>query len=775
MSRPRRSTFVRGLFLCASIVSWLSGCSSSSPPHLESIAVTPANETIPQNFPVRLEATGTYTDRSTKVVTTAVTWNSTQASVAQISSSGVVTGQSQGSTTIQATLDQVQGSTNLNVSAATLTGLVVSPQNATVTDAGETQQFAAKAKFSDGTALDATSKATWSSSNTQVATVDENGLAKSLSLAGGQAAAFTSIQALVGSIQGVSVLSVTDHTGDGFAGVFTQHNDIGRTGQNLNETILTLSNVNSTTFGKVFAHPVDGNLYAQPLYVSSVSIPGKGNHNVVYVATEGDSVYAFDADNNIGANANPLWQVSLLDAAHGASAGATTLSSTSDVFCPAIDPQYGVTSTPVIDPSTGTMYVEAESKENGAFVHRLHALDISTGLERDQGPVTITGAVPGTGDGSVNGTLAFNPRRHLNRPGLLLVNGSVYVGFGSNCDQKPYHGWIFAYDAGTLRQQTVFVTTPNSSDGPVWMSGAGISADSDANIYVATGNGTFDSPNIPATQFGDSILKLALSGNILSVIDYFSPFNQSTLDVQDLDLGSGGVLLLPDQPGPHPHELVESGKGLRTYVLDRDQMTANNLHICLVDCNNTDPQIVQETSAVGVLYSVPAFWNNTVYFWGAGNVMKSFTLSNGMLQANSHAPASTVIQFPGATPAISADGSVNGIVWAVDSSQNESEIGIATGPAVLYAFDATNLANIIYVSSQAASNRDVAGPANKFVVPTIANGKVYVGTQTELDVYGLLSTTGANFATRVSNPIHGHLGVREKGLRHRGSSVPTGN
>ena len=449
----------------------------------------------------------------------------------------------------------------------------------------------------------------------------------------------------------------------------------------------------------------------------------------------------------------PLWQVSLLDAEHGASAGATTLSSASDVFCPSIDPQYGITSTPVIDPSTGTMYVEAESKENGAFVHRLHALDISTGLERDQGPVTITAAVPGTGDGSANGTLAFNPRYHLNRPGLLLVNGSVYVAFGSNCDLKPYHGWIFAYDAGTFQQRAVFVTTPNGSDGAIWMSGAGISADSDANIFVATGNGTFDTSNIPATQFGDSILKLALNGNTLSVLDYFSPFDQNDLDIRDLDLGSGGVLLLPDQQGPHPHELVESGKSLRTYVIDRDQMTADNLHICLVDCNNTDPQIVQETSAVGVLFSVPTFWNNTVYFWGQGNVMKSFTLSNGMLSADTHAPTSTLIQFPGATPAISANGSVNGIVWAVDSSQNEVDIGIATGPAVLYAFDATNLATVLYISSQASGNRDVAGPANKFVVPTIANGKVYVGTQTELDVYGLLPGTADMVYREVKGPF----------------------
>jgi hypothetical protein len=472
--------------------------------------------------------------------------------------------------------------------------------------------------------------------------------------------------------------------------------------------------------------------------VPNVNIPGKGIHNVIYVATEGDSVYALDADNNTGTNASPLWQVTLLDAAHGAAPGATTVGS-AQVVCFAVDPQMGVTSTPVIDPSAGTMYVEAESHENGIYIHRLHALDITTGLERNQSPTVITATVQGTGDGNVNGLITFNGARHLNRPGLLLVNGNVYVAYASTgCDQKPFHGWIFAFDAQSLSQRAVFITTPNGEDGGIWMSGAGVAADSDANVFVSTGNGTFDTTSIPATQLGDSILKLTLNGNQLSLLDYFSPFNQSTLDADDGDLGSGGVILLPDQQGPHPHELVEAGKGLKTYVIDRDQMTANNLHNCLTDCNNADPQIVQETSAAGVMFSVPAFWNNNVYLWGIGSFLKSFSISNGMLTFVAHAPNSTAIQFPGATPAISSNGATNGIVWAVDGTHNVSEHGIATGPAVLYAFDATNLTNVLYISSQAANNRDVAGGSNKFVVPTIANGRVYIGTQNELDVYGLL-------------------------------------
>jgi hypothetical protein len=708
------------------------------PAAIVSIAVTPANDTIPQGFPVQFSATGTYTDKTTQDITTVVTWSSTQPDNAAISTAGMVTGTAQGSSMIQASLGDVQGTTNLNVGSATLTALVVSPQNPAIVDATGTQQFVAKAKFSDGTALDATSISTWTSSNPQVATVDANGLAKSLAIASGRTATFSSIQAVLGTTKGVSILSVTDHSGNGFAGVFTQHNDIGRTGQNINETILTPANVNASTFGKVFSQPVDGNLYAQPLYVPNVNIPGKGIHNVIYVATEGDSVYAFDADNDTSANTSPLWRVTLLDAAHGAALGATTASSF-QIVCHAIDPQIGITSTPVIDPSAGTIYVESESRENSVYIHRLHALDITTGLERSQSPTVITGIVPGTGDGSANGMITFNAGHHLNRPGLLLVNGIVYVAYASaGCDQKPFHGWVFAFDAQSLSQRAALITTPNGQDGGIWMSGAGVAADSDANIFLATGNGTFDTVSIPATQLGDSILKLTLNGSQLSLLDYFSPFNQSALDANDGDLGSGGVILLPDQEGPHPHELVEAGKGAKTYVIDRDQMTANNLHNCLTDCNNADPQIVQETSAEGVLFSLPAYWNHNLYFWSTGSLLRIFSVSNGMITFVAHAPASTAIGFPGATPALSANGATNGIVWAIDGTQNVPDKGIATGPAVLYAFDATNLANVLYISSQAANNRDVGGGSNKFVVPTIANGRVYIGTQAELDVYGLL-------------------------------------
>jgi len=626
------------------------------------------------------------------------------------------------------------------------TGLMVSPQNASIPDAGGMKAFTATAYFADGTSQDVTSQATWSSSNTAVAMVSPAGVATSGTLRAGVSAGFTSITAMLVThepgtalsnlVQGVSILSVTSHTGNGFAGSFMQHNDNLRTGQNLNETVLTPAVVSNTaTFGKKFAQPVDGFIYAQPLYVPNVTIGG-GKHNVVYVATEGDSVYAFDADSNAGANANPLWHASLIDTAHGATPGETTVSSANDIGCTDLVPQVGITGTPAIDPSTNTMYVEAKSKEmNGTFIHRLHALDITTGNEKTGGPVVIAATVSGTGDGST--TVAFDALHHLERPGLLLLNGVVYLGYASHCDSTPYHGWVFAYDAATLGQRGVINLTPNGGLGGVWMSGAGLAADAQGNLFTVTGNGTFDTTGT-VVDFGDSIVKLSLASSALRLTDYFTPFDQNNLSITDEDLGSGGVLLLPDQAGAHPHELIQAGKEGTIYVVDRDQMTANNLHYCATNCTS-DPQIVQELQgAIGGLWSMPAYWNGNVYFWGVGDALQQYTLSSGRLSANSVASSTFGLGFPGATPAISANGAVGAIVWAIDSTQYGLPDQPVAMPAVLHAFDATNVGNEIYNTTMAANSRDVAGNAVKFTVPTIANGKVYIGTQTELDVYGTL-------------------------------------
>jgi hypothetical protein len=502
--------------------------------------------------------------------------------------------------------------------------------------------------------------------------------------------------------------------------VTTYHNDIARTGQNLNETILTPANVNPNGFGLLFVQPVDGYVYAQPLYVPNVSIGGQ-THNVAFVTTENDSVYAFDADSAAGANASPLWQVSFLNPP-----SVTTVDSAADIECTDLVPQIGITGTPVIDPSTGTLYVVASTKENGVFFQRLHALDMATGNEKFGGPVAIQATVPGTGFGSSGGQVSFDALHQNQRPGLLLWNGVVYIAWASHCDHPPFFGWIMGYDASNLQQVVAWNSTPNGSDGGIWQGGGGPAADS-AGIYFATGNGTFDA-NTGGTDFGDTILKMSPpSAGTLQVLSYFAPFDQAVL-FNDTDLGSGGVVLLPDLPAgsAHQHLLVQAGKQGDVYLVDRDNMGGYN---------STTDQVVQELpGAIGGLYGMPAYWNNTVYFGGQTDNLKAFSFNaggSGLLSpsAVSYSPESFV--FPGPTPSISANGSSDGIVWAI-----ETDAYATNGPAVLRAYDATNLANELYNSTQNGS-RDTPGPAVKFAAATVVNGKVYVGTATQLAVFGL--------------------------------------
>ena len=505
-------------------------------------------------------------------------------------------------------------------------------------------------------------------------------------------------------------------------GVFTFHNDPGRTGANVNETILTPAAVNVVSFGKLFADPVDGQVYAQPLYVQNVAIPGQGSHNTVYVATENDTVYAFDAD----APGAPLWQTSLLIN------GGTAFPS-SDIDCGQIAPVVGVTGTPVIDPATSTLYVVAKSKEgdptNPSYVQRLHALDIATGAEKFGGPVAITATVPGRGDGGDGITITFDPFQQLNRPGLALVTGVVYVAFGSHCDAAPYHGWILAYDAGSLTPVGIFATTPDGGGGAIWQSGGSVAADPSNNLYVMTGNGTFDADQPPGRDFGDSVLKLVQDGTTVALADYFTPFNQDSLDANDRDLGSGGPMVIPDQnDSPFPHLLVGAGKEGTIYLLNRD-----SLGLYCGGCA-ADTQIVQALPQVlDDNFSTPAFWNNTVYFSAAYDVLKAFSIVQGLLSPSPVSQAAEMFGFPGATVSVSANGTTGGIAWAVQT--DDFAVG---GPAVLHAYDASNVATELYNSTQADAGRDTLGPAVKFVVPTVINGKVYVGTANELDVLGPL-------------------------------------
>jgi len=524
-----------------------------------------------------------------------------------------------------------------------------------------------------------------------------------------------------------------------YGGTFTWHNDVARTGQNVNETVLAPANVNSAQFGKLFSCPVDGFAYAQPLYAPGLTIGG-ATRNVVFEATENDSVYAFDAD---GPACTQLWIASMLDAAHGAAPGATTVPPADTGETGDIIPAIGITGTPVIDTNTNTLYVVSKTKEGtNIYVQRLHALSLIDGSEKFNGPVTISASIPGTGDGG--STVSFSALRENQRPALLLLNGMIYIAWASHGDVTPYHGWVLGYDAATLQQTGVFNATANGSGAGIWQTGAGPAADSNGNIYVITGNGTFDPaatvpPVAPNNDFGQSFLKLSTSGG-LAVADFFTLFNYVSANTSDYDFGSGGPLVLPDSIGSaaHPHLAVAGDKQGNLYLVDRDGMG----RFC-PGCATTNTNIVQQVNiATGGcitcgIFETPAVWQGRLYIQPVNDFLKSFTVSNGQISAAPTSQSAQRFKFPGATPAISAQGSVNGIVWVLDTNTNGSPFSGANAPAVLHAYDALNVATELWNSAQ-VSGRDTAGNAVKFTVPTVANGRVYIGTQSGIFVYGLL-------------------------------------
>jgi hypothetical protein len=491
--------------------------------------------------------------------------------------------------------------------------------------------------------------------------------------------------------------------------VLTQHNDNTRSGLNANETRLTPANVNLNRFGKLFIQNVDGIIVGQPLYASNVLMNDGKVHNVVYVATQHNTVYAFDADTTQGNNASPLWSVSLN--------GGGTSDPISDYGCTGTHyTEIGIMGTPVIDPGKTTLYLVAKTLNGTVRNFSLHALDITTGNELLGGPVIITGTAP-----SGNGSGTFNPIYQMQRPALLLQNGRLYIAFGGNgCDQYAYSGWFFAYNAQTLQQQAAFLVTPDGHSGSIWQGGAGPAVDENGNIYVVSANGTFDGP-AGHNDYGDSVLKMGWNGNTFGVLDYFTPYNQMELTQLDLDLGSAGPLVLPDQPGLYPHELVAGGKEGTLYLLNRDNEGQFN--------PSTD-NVIQSIphAAATELVGVPTYWNNSVYLAGERDYIKQYSLVNGLLTAE---PVSeTPVLFGGAGPAstsITANGNSNGILWAIRH----------TNPA-LFAFDPTNLATKFYDSTQAPKARDKLVALTRFVTPTISNGKVYIGGTAALEVYGLL-------------------------------------
>ncbi len=520
--------------------------------------------------------------------------------------------------------------------------------------------------------------------------------------------------------------------------------DTTRQGVNPSEYALTTSTVNSATFGKLFSCALDGFVFAQPLYVANLKI-GATTHNVIYVATENDSLYAFDADNPSCSSVWSTPKVSLLPTGE-------TAANSGDAGEVSMGPQVGITSTPVIDPASKTLYTVTVSEAGGPpYIQRLHAIDLFTGNEKFGGPVVISASVPGTGSGSNGTSIFFDPTRNNQRPGLLLLNGVVYIAWASHDDNPPYHGWVIAYsyNGTALTQTAAFSPTPqgtynNGQEGGIWMTGAAPAADSGNNVYLSVGNGTFDDtldmipPMATANDFGDSVLKLNLSGNTLSVADYFAPDDQMTLNVGDIDLGSTGVVLLPDLSGNSPtHLMFCGGKDGNIYLLNRD-----NLGRYMNASNNIVQYFQLSGDTTNGFRSTPAFFNNTLYGAGAGDPLKAVSFSSSS-RTFSMTPASQSTETYGGfgtTPMVSAivtaQGTSNGIVWTIDYGPGVDTMTPGQA-AILRAYDATNLASKLYDSSQQGA-RDQTGLAVKFTVPTVANGKVYVGTQTELDVFGLL-------------------------------------
>ncbi|HEX6770993.1 MAG TPA: hypothetical protein VF126_03135 [Acidobacteriaceae bacterium] len=530
-------------------------------------------------------------------------------------------------------------------------------------------------------------------------------------------AATVTFTGTAGSLSHAATLALTVAT-PAIPDVTTYHYDNARDGLNAQETLLTPANVNSATFGKLGFFAADGKVDAQPLYLAGYNIGGAAT-DVLYVASEHGSLYAYNAD--MGA---PIWTVSLLGAGEGPS---------DDHGCGQITPEIGITSTPVIDRAKGVIFVVAMSKDGSSHYHqRLHALNLTTGAEMMGSPVEISGTYPGTGANSQNGNVIFDPGQYAERAALLLLNGTIYLSWTSHCDIQPYTGWVMAYNEATLQQTAILNLTPNGRDGSIWMSGNGPAADAQGNIYFLDANGTFDSAfdgnGFPAQQdYGNAIMKLSTAGGKLAVADFFEPYNTVSESNADIDLGSGGAMLLPDMMdanGTVRHLLVGAGKDTNIYLADRD-----NLGKFDPSSNSNIYQELPNALAKGA-WSSPAYFNGTVYYAGQGDMLKAFPMSQARMAATPSSQSAAVFPYPGSTPSVSANGTQDAIVWALKSDLSQ--------PGVLRAYDASNLAKELYNSNQAAGGRDSFGNGNKFITPVVVNGKVFVGTQTGVAEFGLL-------------------------------------
>ncbi|HXL23475.1 MAG TPA: hypothetical protein VOA78_13490 [Candidatus Dormibacteraeota bacterium] len=647
----------------------------------------------------------------TNVTTSSVTYNAPAAAPNPATVTLKATSIADNSKSASATITITSGSSNVTVS--------VTPKRAAITTS-QTQTYAATVTGSANTSV------TWEvdtipgGNAASLGTIDANG--KYTPPTSGTIGASHTVAARSvadSTVAATATIAVTD-----LVGVFTHHNDTSRTGQNTKEYALTTSTVKTATFGKLFSCTIDASAYAQPLWVANLSVNG-APHNVIYVASQHNTVYAFDADSPSCQN---LW-----GAPKSLNASGETWVTSSDASCGDLTPDIGIVSTPVIDPVGRTIFIVSKSKSTSGtptFHQRLHALDLATGAEKVT-PQDIQAKVPGTGNESSGGLVPFDPLINNQRSALLLTGGHIIIAWASHCDNGPYHGWVMSYNAATLAQEAVHNVSPNGALDGIWMAGGGPAADSSGNIFYASGNGSWNGTD----AFGDSIVRLGpVNGNSFGPIDYFTPTNQNSLSNGDTDLGSGGLLLLPDLgSGAHPKLLVQAGKEGKIYLVDQTNLG----RMCATNCGSDDSQIVQELpGAVGGMWASPAYWNGNVYFGGNGDQVKAFSFNagnSGLLSTGPTSSTSRSYGYPGATPSISSSGASHGILWALDNS----DTGSSTSQQ-LYAYDATNLATLLYDSTQATGGRDTGGGAVKFTLPTVANGKVYVAGQSTLTVYGLL-------------------------------------
>jgi len=663
-----------------------------SPLPIGSVVISPATATLAAGGTQQFTATVSGENNNS------VTWsvdgvNGGNNTVGTVSSSGLYTAPSAaGAHTVTAT--SVADTSKSASAAVSIISLTVSPTMVSLAP-NSPQQFTATVQGTNNTGV------TWSvngvaGGNNMVGTITSAGFYNAPGTPGSYTVMATSAALPSYTVNAAVTVTLAP---PGTVAVLTYRNDDVRDGANTNETTLTLSNVNAQQFGKLFTLPVDAQVYAQPLYVPNVTVAGV-QHNVLFVATENDTVYAYDAD---GLSGQPLWERHL----------DTPLQINDDE---GISPLLGITSTPVIDPTTGVMYVVTDGTQNGSQVYLLHALSIATGGEMYGGPVAVTGTVPGTGYDSQNGQITLE-RSCYQRNGLALdvASNGIYISFG-HCS----HGWILSYDKASLQQTGIVNMTPDGGGGGLW-GGAPSIDDSTGDLYIISGVDLDD----PPPDYNDSALRL---GTDLSVLDYFEPSNETYLSDNDVDFGSGGAIILPDNPSQYPHELIGGGKDGRIFVMNRDNLGGFGM------TNNVIQTVQTGTQQNDNIFSTPTFWNGSIYYHCAHDVAKQYYWypSTGLLSTSPVSQGTIVYGGHGANSSLSANGTSDGILWELDTTNASSG-----GAAILHAYNAVNLAQELYNSTQ-AGNRDTAGAAVKFTVPTVADGRVYIGTATEVDVYGLL-------------------------------------